>query len=250
MPAITGLQAIKAAYGILNVYLPGESPSDNDASFALGTLNRLLSSWRQRSLLVNAVSRERFALVADQGGIDNPYTIGTGGTWNTTRPANQNSVLGANLILTASDPESRVPLAMLNDSEWASLATPDLTGTQPSAFYYDPTYAGGFGRFYLWPIPDNATNAIELFINSSLASFANLTTEYQVPDGVDTALIYNLAKLLAGPFGRQMAQDDRNFADESLGVVKRANSKPSYVANDYGRGGIYDIYSGTTIYRG
>lgn len=250
MPAITARQAITSAFGILNVYLPSETPNDNDATFALSTLNRLISSWRQRSLLVATVSRERFSLTADKGGIGNPYTIGSGGNWNTTRPANQNSVLGANLILTASDPEGRVPLAMLNDSEWASLATPDLSGTQPSAIYYDPTVTGGYGRVYLWPIPDNATNAIELFINSALSRFADLSTEYQVDDGVDTAIVYNLAKLLAGPYGRQMAQDDRDFAAESLGVVKRANSKPSYVANDYGRGGIYDIYSGTTLYRG
>lgn len=250
MPAITGLQAITAALGRLNIYLPGETPNANDASFALGELNRLLSSWRQRSLLVSTVSRQSFALVANQGGIGNPYTIGTGGTFATTRPANQNSLLGVNLVLTASTPDSRVPLARLNDSEWASLATPDLTGSQPSAYYYDPTIAGGLGRLYLWPIPDNTTNQVELFINSSLAVFADLSTSYQVDDGVDAAIVANLTKLLAGPFGRTLSPEDREWAAETLSVVKRANSKPSYVANDYGRGGRYDIDSGTTIYRG
>src|SRR5688572_513723 len=109
MPALTGLQAASAAFGILNIYLPGETPNANDADFALGTLNRLLSSWRQRSLLVNAISRERFSLVANQGGIGNPYTIGDNGDFDTTRPANQNSLVGAHLIYTTVTPESRVP---------------------------------------------------------------------------------------------------------------------------------------------
>src|SRR5688500_680972 len=105
MPAITGLSAVQAAFGILNVYLPGETPGPNDGSFALGVLNRMVGSWSQRgALLIPVIGREVFDLVADQGGPSNPYTIGTGGTFNTAKPPNQNSLVGAAVLLTASDP--------------------------------------------------------------------------------------------------------------------------------------------------
>lgn len=250
MPTITGLQTVQAAFGILNVYLPGETPSANDGSFALGRLNSMISSWRQRGALLSPVlARERFDLVANQGGPDNPYTIGTGGDFDTERPPNQNSIVSANLILTATSPEVRVPLGIYTDTAYAANQLPGMTSGQPTSVYYNPTYSAGFGSILLWPVPNTAINDLELFIQQMLSRFATLATSLIVPDGYDTALEYNLAVWLAGPYGKRLSDDDKAIARNSFEVVQRSNTKLVDVGNDMywasqGRRSLFNIETG------
>lgn len=251
MPAITGLQVIQASLGILNITLPGETVSANDASFALGVMNRMIGGWSQRgALLIPVIAREVFDLTADKGGPSNPYTIGSGGNLNTAKPPNQNSITGASLLLTASDPDVEVPLTIYTDDGYANVRIKELTSAQPTGLYYSPTYStSGLGTINLWPVPDNATNDLVLYLQKPLTRFADTTTSYQVPEGVDDALVYNLAVRLAGPYGRQMNEDDKQTAVSSLGVVKRSNLKLSDLANDaawatYPRRGLYNIQTG------
>lgn len=249
MPAMTGLEVMTASFGILNVYMPGETVSANDRTFALGVLNRMLSSWAQRAILCPVIARERFDLVANKGGEDDPYTIGPGGDFDTERPPNQKSLVSANLILTASSPEVRVPLGIYTDDAYDANQIPGMSNSQPTGIYYNPTYAGGLGSIYLWPVPDNSTNDLELFLQKYLVQFANTSTSYDMPDGWDDALVYQLAMRLAGPYGKQMAASDTQIAIEALRVVKRSNEKITDVMNDAtfataNRSTLYNIRTG------
>lgn len=233
MPAVTGNSLAAAAFSVLNVYMPSETPSANDASFALGLMNRMIGGWSQRASMIPVIARETFDLTANKGGPSNPYTIGSGANWSTTKPANQNSIVAASLILTASDPDVEVPLSIYTDQAYDAVTIKELTSAQPTGLYYNPTYTTtDFGTINLWPVPDNATNDIALYIQKALARFADLTTTYYVPEGYDDALVYNLAVRLAGPYGRRMSDDDRQLAVASLGVVKRMNTKLSDLATD------------------
>lgn len=246
MPSVTGNVIVNDAFALLNVYLPGESVSNNDAQLARRMLNDWLGEMAQKALMIPVVARERFDLVANQGSPTNPYTIGDGADFDTEKPSNQNSITFANLILTASSPEVRVPLWLATDAAaWAN-QVPALTSGQPTSLYYNPTYATtDFGTIELWPVPDVSTNDLELFIQKPLAQFADLSTTYYVPDGVPRMLKYNLASALQVPFGKELSQKAEQAAVNSLGTFRRSNTKLYDAVNDASftgnAGGVFNI---------
>lgn len=253
MPSLTGTEVAEYAFALLNVFLPGESMPGADGAFALESLNDWLSEQSQKALMCPAISRNQFNLTANKGGLDNPYTIGDGADFDLdVKPPNQNSIVAANLILTASSPTVRVPLAILTDQAYDALAVPDLTSAQPTALYYQPFRASAsneYGLVYLWPEPDNATNDIELFIQLALLQFADLSTTYYVPAGVPRMLKYNLADMLQVPYGKQLGARAQQTAVSTLGTFKRANTKLSDLQTDaymfaQGRNRLYNISTG------
>lgn len=250
MSATTFTAIAEVSFGMLNVFLPGESIPSADANRARLICNRMLSGWGQRSsLFIPVIARERFDLVANQGGPTNPYTIGDGGDFDTERPSNQNSIVSANLILTNSSPEVRVPLGIYTDQAYDANQIPDMSNSQPTGLYYSPTYANDLGSIFLWPVPNTAQNDLELFLQKSIAQFADLTTTYYVPDGAEDAISYQLALRMQGPWGKRLDPEDVRLAAEVLGVFKRSNAKLSDLANDafvfsQGRQTIYNILTG------
>lgn len=240
MPSLTGLQLVTGSFNLLNVFLPGESIPDADAQTALTVANDLLSEWSQRKAMSPFVARERFDLITDRGGPTNPYTIGVGGNFNTTRPPNQDAILAANLVQTTTDPEVRIPLGIYTDSAYFANQVPGQDNTQPIGLYYNPTYASGLGSIFLWPVVDNATNDLELLLQKSIAQFADLSTAYEVPDGVPAALKYNVAYRIQGTYSKKMAPSDEQLAVSTLSTFKRSNHHLVDVPNDaaaIGRGG-------------
>ena len=233
MAAQTALQIIIDAYGILNVYMPGETPQDNQAQQALRFLNRMVGGWSQQAQLIPVIAREVFDLTADKGGPSNPYTIGSGGNLNTAKPANQKSITNAAVLLTAPDDDVEVPLALLTDDGYAAIAIKELSNSVPTALYYRPTYTtSDLGTINLWPVPDTATNDLVLYIQKALTRFADLSTSYYFPEGVDEALVYNLALRLNGPVGGRMTATDQQLAVSRFEAMMRANLNLTDVAND------------------
>lgn len=240
----------EVSFGMLSVFLPGEAIPNADISRARTICNRMLSGWGQRGQYIPVIARERFDLVANQGGPDNPYTIGDGGDFDTERPSNQNSITAANLILTASSPEVRVPLGIYTDQAYDANQIPGMSNSQPTGLYYNPTYAGGFGSIFLWPVPNVATNDLELFLQKSIAQFADNTTSYDLPDGGEDAISYGLALRMQGPWGKKLDPADVQIANEVIGVFKRSNAKLSDLQNDayvftQGRRTLYNIMTGS-----
>jgi hypothetical protein len=233
MPAVTGAILAQDAFGLLNVFLPGESIPAADGAKALRAINDILSEWSQHANLAPIVARELYPLVANQGGTLFPYTIGLGGNFNTPKPSNQSSIVAANLVLTATTPLVRVPLGIFTDDAYDANRIPDLANSQPTALYYNPTYASGdLGSIRLWPVPTVSTNTLELFIQQSVAQFANLTTTYYVPDGWPRALKYALADDLQTPYGKSLSAAAQRIALTSKSTITRANLNLSDLAND------------------
>lgn len=251
MPSITGSLLVGDAFALLNVFLPGESVPAADGAYALRMLNDLLSEWAQRVSAIPVVAREVFDLTANKGGPSNPYTIGTSANLNTTKPSNQQSVVGAALLLTASDPDVEVPLSLYTDQMYDAISIKELTSAQPTGLYYNPTYSTtNFGTINLWPVPDNATNDLVLYLQKAIPQFADLSTTYYLPDGYPKALKYVLADMLQVPYGRQLEPAAQRIAVSSLATVKRSNTKLSDLVNDAtfatsGRRSFYNIESGS-----
>ena len=253
MPAITGSEIAEDAFGLLNVYLPGEATPGADSAFAMRMLNDWLSEQSQKAMMCPAISRQRFDLVADQGGPDDPYTIGYGADFDTVKPANQNSITAANLILTSTSPEVRVPLGIYTDQSYDANKLPDMSNTQPTGLYYQPftaSAANDWGEVRIWPVPTVSYNDLELFIQLALLQFADTTTTYYVPNGVPRMLKYNLADMLQVPYGKTLGAAAQRMAMSSLGTFKRSNTTLSDLMNDaymfaQGRRTIFNIQSGS-----
>lgn len=252
MASTTGSAIVQGAFAILNVFLPGESVPANDGEYGRTVLNDLLSEMGQRTLFIPVIARERFDMSVGKGSPSNPYTIGPGGDLDTERPSNQDSITSANLILTGTSPEVRIPLGIYTDQAYDANQIPGQTNTYPTALYYNPTYASGLGSVFLWPVPNTATNDLELFLQKSIAEFADMSTTYYVPDGVPRMMKYNLADALQGAYGKQMSESDLRIAVSSMATFKRSNSKTSDLANDAAGiggasrgGGIYNIFTDT-----
>lgn len=233
MPSITGAVIVNDAFAILNVFLPGESVPDNDGQLGLRFLNDFLSEQSQKTMMIPVVAREVFDMTADKGGPSNPYTIGSGGNLNTTKPANQNSITRASLLLTSSDPDVEVPLTLFTDDSYEAIQVKELSSSQPTGLYYNPTYAtSDLGTINIWPVPDIATNDLVLYIQKPLAQFADLSTTYYMPAGVPRMLKYNLADALQEPYGKQMKARAQAIAQNTLGTFKRSNTKLFDLTND------------------
>lgn len=224
MAATTASVIVRGAFETIGVL--GEADVMNAALGADGLrrLNLMMRSWSLQNLTIPVTVREVFSLVANQGGPDNPYTIGIGGTFNTQRPPTQNALVGAGLILTNTSPAVEIPRAIFTDTMWEAIQIKALTsgGTGiPTGVYYNPTYP--LGRIYTWPVPNVGDNDLALYLRKPLTTFATLTTEYDLPDGSEEAIEYNLAVRLAGPYTVPLDQDVRAMARSSLSIMKRAN---------------------------
>jgi len=238
------------AFAELNVFLPGEAIPSADISFARGTCNRMLSQWSTRGeYFIPVVTRNSFTMTANKGGPSNPYTIGPGGDWDIARPPNQNAIQAANLILTTTTPNVRVPLGIYTDQAYDANQLPDMGNTQPTGLYYNNAYAAGLGSIFLWPVPTVNYNDIELFLNQFLAQFVDNTTTYYFPEGAEDAITYQLAIRLQGPYGKQLQPIQSQLAVTALSAFKRANAKMKDLMNDayfgIGRRTLYNIQTGT-----
>ncbi len=203
-----------------------------DGAYGLRALNDLLNELQTAPQFIPFISRNRFPLTAGKGGPTNRYTIGIGGDFNVPRPSNQDSLVSANLILTVSVPNVRIPLGIYTDDAYNANAIPDLQNTQPTGIYYNPTFQGDLGSIFLWPVPTINTNELELFLQEAVAEFANLSTVYYVPDAWKMMLKYNVADQLQTPYGKQLSAAAMRIAVRSMGRVKRSNLNLSDLMND------------------
>lgn len=245
--ALTGY--IAPAFYLLNVYQVGAPITAANAQQALQLLNNMLGGWAQITATQTVVAREVVATVSGKGGPSNPYTWGPGGDISSAKPANQNSVTGAALVLTTPSPTVEVPLAVLTDDMWQAIQIKDLSNSQPTCVYYQASFATtGLGTLNLWPVPNTGMNTLALYRRQQVGPFADLSaTSYYFQEGMDEALMYNLAKRLCAPFGRPVPPDIDEFARESFAGIQRANAKMSDMMNDMAwstQRGLYNINTG------
>ena len=244
--SVTALSIVTDAFETLQVFQPGDSLPAADADSGFRTFNQMLGGLSQQGLTMPAVARVVTPLVAGKGGPSSPYTIGTGANISTQRPASQAHVLGAGLLLNTPVPAVELPRTVITDDAYQRIPTKELAGSLFSWVWYNPTFVtAGFGTIQLYPVPDNTTNSLVLYLQQALAAFADLTTTYELPDGYEQMLVCNLARALAKPYGVPVDADLTNDATETLRLIKRANFKMVDLPNDFtGRRGGYDITTG------
>jgi hypothetical protein len=216
----------------------GRGASSSQLADAFASLNRMIDAWTIQRLLIYTIRADRYNLSPSQI----TYTIGPGGNFDATRPVR---ITAANIVLLGST-ETRVPLRLLTDRDWAAKRLQVVPTTVPTELYNDGAFP--VSTLFLWGYP-TAANDLELFTWSQLTPFGAATDPVVLAPGYEDAVVYNLAVRLCGQFGTQLRGDVAQIARESKGLVKSYNSiSPRISSTDIGtganRGGGFNYLTG------
>jgi hypothetical protein len=215
---------IAASLRSIGALASGESATAAEAADALVLLNELLESWCLESLLVYNVTQNVFTLAANT----QSYTIGTGGVFNVERPT---AIEAAFLRDSTTTPAIDLPMGVLSQAQWADIAVKGLTAGYPLWVYLDLAYP--LGHVLVWPVPPSA-QALVLWLEQPLTSFASLDTTLALPKGYQRALRTHLAIELCPEYGRAVSPELAGQASEAKEVVKRSNSVTPLLTCDAG----------------
>ena len=208
----------------------GETPDSNDAALGLSRLNQMIGSWSLQPATIPVTAREVFDLTANQGGPDNPYTIGPGGDFDTTRP---NSIYAVAVLQNAgTSSEVEIPRALFTVDAYVVNQVKQLTNLFFTDCYYIPSFANGLGTIILWPIPTSTDYKLVLYLRKQLSTCTDLATDYDLPPGCQEAILYNLAIRLCKPFGRPVDPETSRMARQTLAIFKRGNLQVSDMPTD------------------
>jgi hypothetical protein len=205
---MTVQQLVNAALRTLGVIASGESPSTEESNDGLTALNGIIESWSALGMPIYQVTRETFSLTGAAS-----YTIGTGQTWNTTRPQR---IKSAAVVQSSVEQSVRVVSA----EEWAGIVDQGRTGKFADVLYWDSAYP--IGTMYLWPAPTTGGSLL-LYSYKPLATFAALTDSVTLPPGYERALRFALAADLASEYGRTLTPESAAAAAESKAAITNLN---------------------------
>jgi len=189
------LDIITDAYERCNRLSPGEVLGADDAAFGLRRLNMLVDELSAMSL---SLFRDVLTSAAQTGNI----TLGAG-SWASISP-------GSQIISAACD---NLPLEPITVQQYNEKYRPFTTG-RPSVYAHD-----GFATIYLLPSPTGQT--VTLQTRSTVAEFADQTTDYTLPDGWANALGAALAVRIAPNILGQVPQILLNAESKALGAVDK-----------------------------
>jgi len=220
-----------ALQGVGNIS-PGESIAASDMQSALGSLNRLLDSWSTDRLYVFQMFQESFALTANLG----TYLIGSGATFNTTRPT---QITKSFLRVSGID----YGIEIINDSGFANIAQKSFYAGYPCYLNYNPTLPSG--TINIWPLPQaNMT----LFIQSpkQLAQFSDTTTSVTLAPGYEEAILYALMVRMGAEGLGEANQMQISLAESAVERIKTLNSNIPVMRSEFvsGQNAAGNIFNG------
>lgn len=199
----------------------GEAMPAADGAFALRTLNRMVEKWNTEQLMPYTVNRTSFNLVAGT----QSYTLGTGGTFNMTRPER---IDRASVIINSTYP-IEIPIQILTDEEWQAVAVKTSPSTFPTKMWANGDYP--LNVLYFWPLPQDSTVDVILY-TWGMVSFATLNTAISLPNGWEEALVTNLALHLSGSYGIQPSPALAMRGSGAKAAIESLNVGPMYASFD------------------
>ena len=202
----------------LGVLSSGESCTANEMADCLRSLNRMLATWSIDGLLIYQKVIESFPLVASQ----QIYTMGPTGNFNTARPI---AIEDAKLILNGTD----LDVHLITAEQWAQESQKSLSSTFPTKLYAVGSFP--LETLIVWPIPTEV-NSLRLFSRKPFTAFASANDAVSLPPGYESAIVPNLAVMVAPMFGKQISEMIMMNATESLAQLKRQNMNPTYMRTD------------------
>lgn len=205
---MTAQEVIEAAFIELGILVSGGSPNANDLAWSLGKLNRMLKSWSSDGINLHYRVEESFSLVSGTPS----YTIGSGATFDTVRPATIEHAF-------IRDSNHDYQMGLRPAAEYWGL-TEKTTEDRPLKLYYDPTFPNG--TIYLYYTP-NSAYSMHIVSQKPLITYASAGTEVSLPGEYEDMMVLNLALRLASRYGKAVSAQLRLDAKEALGNVRAMN---------------------------
>lgn len=224
----TALDIITSAMRKAGILTKSESPSADEAQDGLEMLNDLLASNANDGLFVYARTLESFTL---SSGVSD-YTIGTGGTFNTTRPV----FIASAYVRTG---EIDYPLSIIQDTDYADIGLKSI-GSIP----YWLNYTNGFplGTIKLYPVP-SAGWTLFLLTEKPMSEFT-LNQTVSLPPGWMRYLKNQLALEMAPEYGQPVPAETVEIAGKAMAAIKRGAARARSMDNPTNGGGLRNIYTG------
>lgn len=207
---------ITGALRITGAIASGETPTADEATDALRSLNDILEDWSTEALTVYGQANETFNTVAGQA----TYTIGPGGNWATDRPVRIN---GGYCRYQGVD----FGLIVVGQGEYDLI--PLKTQQQPIVQELLYINENPLGLITLWPVPSQIV-PITLDTDRVLDAVPTTATSMILPPGYAKALRWALAIELSPEYGRPVSPTMLQIATDAKADIKRANKKMA-VAN-------------------
>jgi hypothetical protein len=225
----------------LMVLQTGEVPTSSDLALCLSKANLMLDEWAADGLMIPCITRTTWTISGSS------YTVGTGGTINIVRPEFIDHVSYYDTSLTT---PNEIPLITLTDDAYASYTVKTLQSVYPQMYWYNPTYASGFGTLILLPVPTSTTLMGVMYAKTALAEIAATSTTMTYPPGYKNMLVTNLAVRLAALYEREPSQTLSEEASKSLATVMRKNIRLSDLSVDQGALGERPYWGRASFYSG
>jgi hypothetical protein len=217
-------------------YIPGQSKQQD----GLFVFNAMLDSWAIDRLNIPAIVATTYPLTQGQ----KSYAIGpTAADWPGQRP---NKIEDANLIILDSPSlPLRRAMKILTPQQYSLVKLQDVQSTIPEWLYYDYGYdagdGGGSGNLptgnglvYIYPVPQNGCNQVELWTWQNLLQIANVSASWDMPPGYLEPVYLNLAVRLASQWGNQLRPDVLQLAKEAYGRMQAHNAPTPMMRPDGG----------------
>lgn len=204
----------------------------------LAVCNGMLDAWSMDGQFIWNVDIATYALTSGQ----QSYNVGSSAAvpFNIVRPSR---VQNANLVYSTQSPPTRVPLSILDDDGWMSIAVRGISGP-PVAVYYSASNPLGVLNF--WPIP-TAGFSVELELWTAITQFSSPADTFVFPPGYFEAIYQNLGVRLCTPaFGiTEVPLAVRQMATASYARIAKLNNSPSpTMRQDAGTQGVRNGNSG------
>jgi hypothetical protein len=187
-----------------------ETPTADEASDALESLNDMLGSWSNNSVDIVSRTLESFPMVAGQS----TYTIGSGGDFDTVRPSWVVSAYFTNGNVDYS-------LRVVTDEAYANIS---FKGIQGFPDFLNYTAAFPLAQIKIYPTPASAYT-LNLLTEKTIESYSTLDTNIDLPAGWERAIVYNLAIDLSSDYGQAPSQEVVQIAYNAMESIERAISR-------------------------
>ena len=214
----TGTSLIVRGLQMLGGKVLGGSLTSAEQTAYLAVLNAMLDSWSIERLMVPNLLQESKALTASVGSL----TIGSGGTFNTTRPIR---IVQPTFVRDASGND--IPLEIINADAYGKIVVKTIDGTYPKYLFYDGADVAGLATIYLYPEP---AASLTLYINSwkQFTQFSAIGDTLVAPPGYERAIAANFAIEAAAGY-RPVPPETAKIARESKAAIMGVNLPSAYM---------------------
>lgn len=239
MPTV--LNVLTRSMKALKTIGASETPSAADATDSMEVFNAMLDSWNGEGLTSYQTLEQSHTLVVGTS----QYTIGSGGTINTTRPID---------IVQAYIQDSsnlRYLMRIIPRDKWNQIGQLTITSQIPNTLFYDPQFPLGVINVFPQPL-----QAWTLYFDSLLqqVTYSSTAQSISMPPGYERAYVLNLAVELMGAGYPSLLKPEElgaliNNASEAKANLKRNNIATREVIANYDSAIISDSYATYNIYR-